>query len=188
MFDEDIRPYLPDHLKTFSEQLKQFPIGYEKWVYAPSLPPDVYQGDLLATVPFVAVDDDGDAVQHRGVGMMISNTCDAQPGQGEFVLVAPLIDLEDYREHNELQGEALESHVRALTENKISQLMYLPETEGTRAAFVDFGNITSASLRFVHSEQGPTRLASLSQRGHYFLLMKLAYHLCRPEAPDSGRS
>jgi hypothetical protein len=188
MLDEDIEAYLPDHIRPFAQQLKQFPTEYEKWVYAPSLPADIYQGDLFARVPFVALDDEGDVIRRESQGMLVSNTCDAQPGQGEFVLVAPVIDLEDYREHNELQGEALENHIRALTENKISQLMYLPETQQTRGAFVDFGNITSASLRFFHSQRGPIRLASLSQCGHYFLLIKLAYHLCRPEPPNNGRA
>lgn len=152
MFDDDITAYLPEHLRPFAQQLRQFPAGYEKWLFAPSLPSDVYQGDLFDLVPFAGIDDNGEAVHYRGHGMVISNTCDAQPDRSDFVLLAPVIDLEDYREHNGLQGEALENHIRDLTENKISQLMYIPESHWARGSFVDFGSITSASLRFFYSQ------------------------------------
>lgn len=48
MFGEDISAYLPEHIKPFAEQLKQFPAGYEKWVYASSLPRETYQGDVFS--------------------------------------------------------------------------------------------------------------------------------------------
>jgi len=178
---------LPEHIKPFADQLQQFPNGYEKWVYSSALPQETYQGDVFAGVPFVSLDDSGDVIRGELFGMVVSNTCDAQPGQGDFVLVAPVIDLEDYRLHNELKGEDLENHVRALVENKISQLMFLPNTNGFGRSFVDFGNICSISLRFFHSDRGQKRLLSLSQCGHYFLLMKLAYHFCRLEASDAKR-
>jgi hypothetical protein len=48
-------------------------------------------------------------------GMVISCTCDTQPEQGEFVLVAPVFDLDDYRTKSELKGQDLDNHIRALT-------------------------------------------------------------------------
>jgi hypothetical protein len=187
LFGEDITAYLPENIRPFAEQLHQFPNGYEKWIYASSLPKDTYQGDVFTNVPFISLDDEGDGVRFEVSGMVVSNTCDTQPGNGDFVLIAPVIDLEDYRENNGLAGEQLESHLRALTENKISQLMFLPDASGVRPSFVDFGRICSISLRFFHSERGQKRLLSLSQCGHYFMLMKLAYHFSRPEASDAKR-
>ena len=122
--------------------------------------------------------------------MVVSNTCDLQPEQARFILVVPVVDLKDYRENSELEAEALENHIRALTENKISQLMFLPEGGRLHSCFVDFGNICSVSSRHFHSENRPirfTKLESLSQCGHYFLLIKFAYHLSRPEAPEATR-
>lgn len=187
MFGEDITAYLPEHIKLFAEQLNQFPAGYEKWVYASSLPPETYQGDVFTQVPFISLDDNGDPIRGELFGMVVSNTCDAQPSQGEFALVSPVIDLEDYRQHSGLKGQDLENHIRALMENKISRLMFLPDGQGIGRSFVDFGNICSVSLRFFHSDRGQKRLLSLSQCGHYFLLMKLAYHFCRPGASDTKR-
>lgn len=119
--------------------------------------------------------------------MVISNTCDTQPGQGDFVLVAPVIDLEDFRKDSELKGEDLENYIRALTENKISNLMFLPDAPGIPRCFVDFESICPIALTYFYSDRGQKRLLSLSQCGHYFLLVKLAYHFCRPEARDAAR-
>ena len=187
MFGDDITAYLPEHIKPFTEQLKQFPAGYEKWIYATSLPSETYQGDVFTQVPLVSIDDTGDVVRAEVSGMVVSNTCDAQPHRGDFILVAPVIDLQDYRENSDLKGEDLENHLRTLTENKISQLMFLPEGQGIRGCFVDFANVCSVSLRYFHSDRGQKRRVSLSQCGHYFLLIKLTYHFSRPEAPDAKR-
>jgi hypothetical protein len=187
VFGEDLVPYLPEHVRPFAQQLRQFPSGYEKWVYATSSTPETYQGDVFTEVPLVQVDEDGDTVRAKTMGMVISSTCDAQPNQGETVLVAPVIDLKDYSSKAELKGGQLEDHLNALTANKLSQMMFLPEAHGMVGSFVDFGQISPVSLKYFHSERGQKRLVSLSQYGHYFLLMKLAYHLTRPDAPDVRR-
>lgn len=187
MFGEDITAYLPEHIKPFAEQLKQFPAGYEKWVYATAAPVEAYQGDVFSPVHFVSVDDDGDTIRMDCLGMVISNTCDAQPGMADFVLVAPVISLEDYCQKSDLRRDDLENHIRALVDNKISQLMFLPKWQEGSDSFVDFGNICSVSSRYFHSEHGQQRLVSLSQNGHYFLLVKLAYHLSRPETAGAKR-
>jgi hypothetical protein len=187
VFGEDLVPYLPEHIKPPAQQLKQFPSGYEKWVYATSSPTETYQGDVFTRVPLVFIDENGDAVRAETKGMVISSTCDAQPGQGEAVLVAPVVDLEDFVLNAEFKGEQLENHVRALTANKLSEIMFLPEGHGITRSFVDFGKISPVSVSHFHSERGQNRLISLSQCGHYFLLVKLAYHFSRPEAPDAKR-
>jgi hypothetical protein len=187
LFGQDITPYLPEYIKPFAEQLRQLPSGYEKWAYAASLPADIYQGDVFDQVEFASLDDNGETIRFEPFGMVVSNTCDVQPGQGETLLVAPIVDLEDYRQNSELDKEALENHIRALIENKISQLMFLPEGPGLRRSFVDFGKICSISLSYFHADHVQKRLISLSQPGHYLLLVKLAHHFCRPEARDANR-
>jgi hypothetical protein len=188
LFGEDISAYLPEQIKPFAQQLRQFPLGYPKWLYAASAPDSTYQGDIYSLVPFACIDHSGSSVRADCLGMVISATCDNQPDQGEFVLVAPVINLNEYRQRSELQGDSLEDHIRALTENKISQLMFLPRTHNLDDSFADFGNISSVSLEYFHSQHDQARLASLSQYGHYFMLMKLAYHICRPELSDVKRT
>lgn len=185
--DELVR-YLPEHIKPLAEQLRQFPTGYEKWVYATAAPPETYQGDVFASVTIVSVDEDGDAILGTTAGMVISNTCDAQPGMADFILVAPVISLADYRENSALEGENLENHISALRDNRISQLIFLPPRVGLADSFADLGNICPISSTYFHSRHAQARLVSLSQYGHYFLLIKLAYHLTRPEPSDAKRT
>lgn len=185
--DDDIVPYLPDKLKPFAQQLKDFPAHYEKWVYAPAVRSTTYQGDVFAEVPFVSVDENGDTVRFELPGMVVSNTCDAQPTQGDSVLVAPVIDLASYKEKSELKGDELNNHLLALTENKISNLMFLPNGHGTSDSFVDFGSLCSVSSTHFHRERSKKRIVSLSLVGHYLFLVKLAYHFTRPESADVVR-
>lgn len=189
MFGDDLVAYLPEHIRPLAQQLKQFPRAFEKWVYASSAPSKMCQGDIVTRLSFVAIGEDGDAVllENSVGGIVVSVTCDAQPGQGEFVLVAPVFDLDDYRNNSTLKGEELENHIRALTENKISNLLFLPNGSGIRRCFADFGSICPVSLSYFHSNRGQERLASLSQYGHYFLLMKLAYHFTRAEPSELNR-
>jgi hypothetical protein len=186
--DDDIIPYLPENVRPFAHLLKQFPANFEKWVFSPTLPSRVFQGDLFSDVPFVSVDEQGEIIRAEWRGMVISNTCDAQPDQGEFVLVAPVLDLKDYQQKSDLKGEELDNHIRAIAENKISNLMFLPSYGSNNPdSFVDFGNVCSVSNACFHLGS-QKRIASLSQVGHYFLLVKLAYHLTRPESADAVRS
>jgi len=187
VFGDDIVAYLPERVRPFADQLRQFPTGYEKWIYSTALGSETYQGDVFTAVPFVCVDEDGGPVIAELLGMVVSNTCDAQPNQGDFVLIAPITDLQDYKENATLRGDELDNHVRALTENKISNLMFLPGGQNIRDCFVDFGRLCSVSSEYFHRECGQRRLVSLSWCGHYFLLVKLAYHFTRPESADARR-
>lgn len=188
MFRQDIRPFLPLHIQKFSAQLRQFPENYEKWVYATSLPKEIYQGDIFANAPFALVNTEGNPDRLDVPGMVISCTCDVQVGQGDFALIAPVHDLDEYRSNSELTGQELENHLRALTGNEISNFFFLPAGQALKPSFVDLGKMTSISIEYLNSERGRQRLASLSQVGHYVLLVKLAYHFTRPESSDATRS
>ena len=188
MFGDDLTAYLPEHIKPFSEQLRQFPSGYEKWVYATSFPKETYQGDVFSHVPLVAIDEAGEAVRAETNAMVLSCTCDVQLGQGETLLVAPVINLQDYISHSELEGRQLDDHIESVTHNKLSAIMFLPKGAAIERSLVDFGKTSPISVEYFHLDRGQKRLASLSQYGHYFLLVKLAYHFCRPDAPDAKRS
>jgi hypothetical protein len=187
VFGQDIRPFLPRHLQKFSAELGQFPKNYEKWVYATSLPKEIYQGDVVARAPFALVNAEGSPDRLDVPGMVISCTCDVQLGQGDFALIAPVHDLDEYRSNSEIKGQELENHLRALTGNEISNLFFLPAGRGLKPSFVDLGMMTSISIEYLNSERGRQRLASLSQVGHYVLLVKLAYHFTRPEGSDAIR-
>ena len=184
----DIASFLPEHVRPFAELLKQFPANYEKWVHSTALPTELYQGDVLETALLIAVDEDGDTEKADLPAMVISSTCDVQPKQGKFALLAPVIDLQSYENNCEFRGEALRSHIRDLMANRIANFFFLPAGQKLKASVVDFQRLTSVSLDFLHSKPLNTRLTSLSQTGHYLLLVKLAHHLARPDSKDADRN
>jgi hypothetical protein len=187
VFGDDIVAYLPAHIRQFSDQLKQFPEFFEKWVYAVQLPLEFYQGDVIASLPSIMINGEGTVDRAELPAMIISCTCDVQAGQEDAALIAPVHDLEDYRKNSELAGRDLENHLRALMDNKISSLIFLPAGHGLQSSFVDLGKISTISLEYLHSKEGLVRWVSLSQCGHYFFLVKLAYHFTRPEGTDAAR-
>ena len=92
---------LPEHKEEFIRYLKKFPDGIEKWLYSPSLisSDSLYQGDILINLPTCFIDDDGDTIQGEDFVVLVSNTCDMQLGRKEFVIVSPIVFLDDYKEH-----------------------------------------------------------------------------------------
>lgn len=183
----DLASYLPEHVRPFAELLKQFPENYEKWVHANDLPVELYQGDVVDNALLIAIREDGEILRADLPAMVISCTCDVQPMQGEFALLAPVIDIEFYRVNSELQGEALTSHMKDLMDNKIANLFFLPAGQSLKAYVVDFQQLTTISVGFLQTERFKTRLTSLSQTGHYLLLVKLTHHLTRPDAVGAQR-
>lgn len=187
MLGDDFRSYLPEHVRPFAELLKQFPANYEKWVHASALPTELYQGDVIENAVLTAIDEDGDISRLDLPAMVISCTCDVQPKQGKFALLAPAIDLDFYRANSELEGEALESHMTMLLANKIANLFFLPAGQKLKASVIDFEQLTAVSAELLQKSV-ERRLSSLSQTGHYLLLVKLTHHLTRPDAKDAKRN
>lgn len=182
----ELASYLPEHIRPFADLLKQFPQNYEKWAHATAIPEEVYQGDVLEKAVLATIDEEGAVLRADLPAMIISCSCDVQPKQGKFALLAPVIDLEFYKQHSELQGDALDSHIRFVMDNKIANLFYLPAGQKLKASVIDFEQISPISVEFLQGIKD--RLTSLSQTGHYLLLVKLAHHFCRPDASDAKRN
>jgi hypothetical protein len=187
MFGDDIAAYLPEHIRPFKKLLKDFPENYEKWVHSTSLPNKLYQGDVLDSAIIVNVDDQGGIERAEIPAIVISCTCDVQPGRGETLLIAAVYDFEDYKKNHPLTDSKLEEHLKALQRNEIANLFYLPPGQKLKASVIDFQLISPVSLSYVHPDRVKNRLTSLSQVGHYFFLMKLAHHMTRPEPQDAER-
>jgi hypothetical protein len=188
VFGDDLKPFLPSNIQPFSLQLKQFPEHFEKWVHASSLPNNIFQGDVLKVAPIVIMEETGKIHCLDLPAMIISCSCDVQPGQAEVALVAPVFDLEDYKKNSELTSSDLDEHIRSLKANKIANLFFLPAGVNLKASVVDFANISPISVEFLHSQLKSARLTSLSQLGHYIFVVKLAYHFTRPEPADAVRA
>lgn len=183
----DIASYLPEHVRPFADLLKQFPANYQKWVHATGLAAELYQGDVIEKALLTAIDEEGDILRSELPAMVISCSCDVQPTQGNFALLAPVIELDFYKANSELKGEALDNHLSALLTNKIANLFFLPAGQKLKASIIDFERLTAVSVDLLQKSLG-NRLTSLSQTGHYLFLVKLTHHLTRPDAVDAKRN
>jgi len=161
----DISSYLPEHVRPFADLLKQFPANYDKWVHATAFPAEMYQGDVIENALLTAISEEGDILKADLPAMVISCSCDVQPKQGKFALLAPVIDLDFYRANSELEGEALDDHMTALTANKIANLFFLPAGQKLKASVIDFQQLTAVSVDLLQKSL-KKRLTSLSQTGH----------------------
>jgi hypothetical protein len=188
---EDISRLLPEHLKSFASDLRKYPVDYPKWFYGQP-PKEIYQGDVIAEARTALIDDDGTGSYREGAVVVISNTCDVQPNRDDYLLLAPLLTLEERYECVTLTGQARIDHFHDLKRNRLASIMFFPAVEGMGDSWLDFTKICPVSSEYFYSKKLrilDQRVASLSQKGHYFFLMKLAYHFCRPENPaDAKRS
>jgi hypothetical protein len=188
---DDISRLLPNNLKSFASDLKKYPLGYPEWFYG--MPPaEIYQGDVIANSRTILLEEDARAAYRDGAVVVISSTCDCQPGRDDYLLLAPLYTVEERLEETALEGEARDSHFHSLKRNELTNIMFYPATEKMKDSWVDFSTVCSVSSDYFYSKElkvKDNRIASLSQKGHYFFLMKLACHFCRADdAANANRT
>ncbi len=51
---DDLTRLLPKSIKSLAADLKDYPVGYEKWLYA-SVQNEIYQGDVVRQLRVVAL-------------------------------------------------------------------------------------------------------------------------------------
>ncbi len=134
------------------------------------------------------LDDDGQAIYRDGPVVVISNTCDSQPARDDYVLICPMFTVAERLASITLTGQQLADHISDLKRNRITNLMFFPTVRTMPDSWLDFSKTCAVSSEYFYSlHVGEHRVASLSQKGHYFFLMKLAYHFCRPEDASEAK-
>ena len=188
---EDISRFLPHDLESFRSDLRKYPLGFPEWFYGTPLA-EIYQGDVIANARTILLEEDAKSAYRDGAVVVISNTCDAQPDRDGFLLLAPLYTVNERVEGTGLKDQALADHIHSLRRNEITSLMFYPAKEKLEDSWVDFSKVCPVSSDYFYSKilkAKENRLASLSQKGHYFFLMKLACHFCRADAvADANRT
>jgi hypothetical protein len=123
--------------------------------------------------------------------MILNNTCDLPEARLDFVTAAPIVDFQKYLEFEKQRRstQSLEGYARSLRANDKTELFYLPS----------FGRFSSGALVLLHmvcsvsaalyrdALSAGKRVASFTQIGFYFLLIKLTTHLARPETQEVVR-
>lgn len=129
--------------------------------------------------------------------IILSNTCDLSTDNKHSAnvkkcLFAPLVDLNEFLndlERSGLKKDSLEQFSRAIKNQLVSNLFYLPNGTKENKEFIALlDNIfwfPTEELNSYIAGISENRICSLGLFGHYLFILKLSYHLCRlPEEAD----
>lgn len=146
------------------------------------------QGDLLSNFPVALVDHTGSPRCKQFTVLVLNNTCDLQPQRADFVTVAPVLDFHAFSQHViQKRGEVkATNYLKDVMANRVFEVLWLPAFSSFfQGAVVFLDRIGAVSSAIYESAlTGDRRLASFSQNGFYFLLIKLTKHLARAESDE----
>ena len=128
------------------------------------------QGDIISDIPFTYFEEDGKQQIFKSDAMVISTSCHID--QKEKLVMVPVLPLDIY------DGNTVE-----LKRNTVYDYMYLPDCKMNNK-FVNFSIWCTYNKELIMkqiTEGKVKRLASLSQLGYYFLVVKLTVYLMRKE-------
>jgi hypothetical protein len=196
---------IPDeYLPALARNLKRIP-DFSWIIGRPHEDVQRLQGDLLLDFPTVFLDEAGVPRSRQFTVMILNNTCDLPDGRLDFVTAAPVVDFNNYLEFererrfraktNVQESEkrriedSLQEFGRVLRNNDKTEVFYLPPfSEFTHGALVLLHLVCSVSARLYHDAlRQSRRVASFTQTGFYFLLIKLTTHLARAETTEVVR-
>jgi hypothetical protein len=137
--------------------------------------------------------------------MVMNNTCDLPDGRLDCVTAAPVVDFNRYFEFERARlfrgksdvaeaerrrmEDSLQELARVLRSNAKTEILYLPSfSEFPHGALVLLYLVCSVSAKvYQEALSRDQRVASFTQTGFYFLLIKLTTHLARAESHEVNR-
>lgn len=190
---EDIKLYLPRYLSADSQAelfsgLKDFPDKLDQRFYTDALAHEeiIFQGDGIRRLLAIQLPED---LQPKIVnGIILSNTCDTFGGNirafSSRIVYAPIVTLAKYIariEEKKIDNFELKDHIQAIKKQYVTQILFLPEIKGRlEDSIVFLDGILNIKNSFINrSELKHDRIFTLSNLGHYILLIKLSIHFSR---------
>jgi hypothetical protein len=191
-----------EHIPALSRDLKKIP-DFSWLLSGPHREIERLQGDLLKDFPTVFLDDEAKARCRNFTVMVLNNTCDLPDDRLDFLTAAPIVDFDKYLEfertrrlkdkttENEKKRveDSIQELARVLRNNNKTEILFLPSFgEFQHGALVLLHLVCSVSAK-VYREglRAGQRLASFTQTGFYFLLIKLTTHIARAETAQANR-
>jgi hypothetical protein len=179
-----------EHVPALKRGLAQIP-DFAWLITKPHPEIERLQGDVLRDFPTVYLDDTGASRSRRFVVMLLNNTCDLPDDRIDFVTVAPLVDFSAFVESQKEKRSAASLHdfAAAIRRNEVTELFYLPPVAGFPAgALVLLHLACSVSSKLYRQVlSSGSRIASFTQTGFYYLLIKLTNHIARAESREAVR-
>lgn len=180
-----------EHLPLLKLSLSKIP-DFSWLLSDPNQAEQRLQGDLIPDFPTVFLDEQATPRSKDFTVMLLNNTCDLPDGRVDFVTAAPVVDFQKYLAfEREKRGEdSLRGYAEAIRRNDITELMYLPPFgEFGQGGLVLLHLVCSVSTRlYLNTLRRSGRVASFTQMGFYFLLIKLTTHIARPESTEVQRT
>lgn len=179
--------------KKCKEYFEQIPKGLGTWFYSSSIPPFIYQGDIIdkLDVAYLEVTDGDQQIQflEDTLCVLLSNTCDMYfkgKTREKYISIAPLFSFDEFAEsrYQEYSKEGWENFLADIKANRITDILYIPEKKPIRASIIPFDRIFSINPHILQERldrNKSERILSLSQIGLYFFLIKLTHHFARYE-------
>lgn len=145
------------------------------------------QGDVYDAVNCIVRTSGGEVGIRPQRVMLVSNSCDASPENPRRIpidlTVAPLLRLSRYREMLVAHGisdQAATDTVNAIKRQQKTDLLFVPAGAGLEEDMVALLDKVQSLPAADFMAGGPPRLAVLTQRGFWVLLVKLSMHFLRP--------
>jgi len=191
-----------EHVPALTRDLKKVPDF--SWLLAqPHREIERLQGDLLKDFPTVVLDNDAKPRCRNFTVLILNNTCDLPDDRLDFVTAAPVVDFNKYVEferNRRLKSlttdsdksraeDSVQELARTLRNNNKTEILFLPRFgEFEHGALVLLHLVCSVSANvYREALRNGRRLASFTQTGFYFLLMKLTTHIARAETTQVVR-
>ncbi|MBP8745484.1 MAG: hypothetical protein KBH86_10210 [Syntrophorhabdus sp.] len=184
--DKTLKEECSDYLK------KQVPKGLDHQIYSLKVFESPYQGDIINNfdLVFFQLIDDYQQTQfiENSYCMLLSHTCDINvqdKSSKSYISLVPVTDYNDFAEKrfDGYSEQQWQDFLRSVRENKITNLLYLPDNPPQfKASVVFLDQICSVDpylLDEALSSKRSQRIASLSHVGFYYFLIKLTYHFAR---------
>ncbi|MBD7987098.1 hypothetical protein H9645_03560 [Luteimonas sp. Sa2BVA3] len=144
------------------------------------------QGDIWSGLPIVRISADGHAAARPARAMLLSNTCDiAEENARDYrahVTYVPVVRISAFERmltNGGLPQDRINSIVQSIRLNESTRVFFVEAGAGLEEdclAMLDQAFSASADiLNAGHCE----RLAVLSDRGHWALVLKMSVHFCR---------
>lgn len=183
----DYKDFLPHYLteeQKVSLALALRDFSEKTNLYTSEFQHEVLQGDLWGKSPLM---DFGSGKFKPTRILVLSNSCDISPENKRdmpvHITYAPVIGLKAYTaalEKSDIDHKVIASKIQSIREQKITGMFFLPAGQGVEEdgiALLD--RTTSIPYKIFDGSDEKTKLASLSQVGHYLLTFKLSIHFCR---------
>lgn len=186
---EEIRVLLSEHLlqdnlDSAVEEIQQIQDGRGMIAADHEIP--ILQGDIFDRVPCVLRANGHVTIESKRV-LLVSNSCDATADNPRPIpldlTVAPLLRLSRYYQmliDNGVDAAKVDDAILSIKRQQKTNIVYLPTGAGIQEEMVALLDKVQSLPYDEFFATGALRLAVLTQRGYWILLVKLAMHFSRP--------